>query len=163
TPASYTGGWPDETASTGDAIAAAVRRLGAGGGWEDMGWPLASQRLLDEWWPRPPAASRDQLARRTWARLDELDPAPTPDGALILVEAKSLHGLRLMPPDAASFERFLSLARGSKFKLHELRAAARLWWERTVPSAVKARAPEHEPAKVLEREPEADESESAPA
>lgn len=162
TPASYTGGWPDETASTGEAIAAAVGRLGAGGGWEDMGWPLASQRFLEEWWPRFAEEIRDQLARRTWAGADELYPALTPDDALILVEAKSLHGLRLMPPDAASFERFLELARGSKFKLHELRAAARLWWERAVPASVKARAPEAEPVEVSAPEA-ASEPASAPA
>ncbi|MBZ5708222.1 SNF2-related protein [Nannocystis pusilla] len=154
TPASYTGGWPEEGESTGEAIAAAVGRLGAGGGWEDLGWPLASQRFLEEWWPRFAEDFRDQLARRTWAGADELYPALTPDDALILVEAKNLHGLRLMPPDMASFERFLVLARGSTFKLHELRAAARLWWERTVPASVKAReielaqAPDVEPRPV---------------
>lgn len=149
TPASYTGGWPEDQESTAAAIAETVERMAAGGGWEDLGWPLATERFIAEWWPRFAETIRDQLARRPWTAGDELYPALTPDDTLILVTAKNLRGgLRLIPPDPAGFDHFLKLARGSVFKLHELRGAARLWWERTVPASVKARETAQAPASV---------------
>ena len=154
TPASYTGGWPEDVEATSAAIAAALERLGRSGAWEDLGWTLASERFLESWWPRFAEVVRDQLVRRTWSGRDELYPALAPDGALLLVPPTGLSGMRLLSPGLRGFDTFVSLARSSAFKLPELRAAARLWFERALPPGLKAEPERPAPSRKAKTETE---------
>ena len=134
TPASFTGGWPDDAAATQTALAEALETMGRRGAWEDLGLMWASERFLDAYWPRIADAVSDRLAARTWATDEPLYPAIDATGALFLADTRSLTGMRLLAPGASGFAAFLRLAVASAYKVPELRAAARLWWERPLPA-----------------------------
>jgi hypothetical protein len=134
TPASFTGGWPDDTAATQTALAEALDVMGRRGAWEDLGLMWASERFLDANWPRIADAVRDRLAARTWATSEDLYPATDTTGALFLADTRSLTGMRLLAPGVSGFAEYLRLAAASAYKVPELRDVARMWWERTLPA-----------------------------
>ena len=134
TPASFTGGWPDDAAATQTALAEALDVMGRRGAWEDLGLMWASERFLDATWPRIADAVRDRLAARTWATSEDLYPAIDATGALFLADTRSLTGMRLLAPGVAGFAGYLRLAAASAYKVPELRDVARLWWERALPA-----------------------------
>jgi len=134
TPASFTGGWPDDAAATQTALAEALDVMGRRGAWEDLGLMWASERFLDATWPRIADAVRDRLAARTWSTSEDLYPATDPTGALFLANTRSLAGMRLLSPGVTGFADFLRLAAASAYKVPELRDVARLWWERALPA-----------------------------
>ncbi len=141
TTASFTGGWPDDAATTQAAIAEALDTMGRRGAWEDLGLMWASERFLGVYWPRIAEAVRDRLAERTWSTGDELYPAQDSHGALFLANTRSLAGMRLFSPGTAGFAEFLRIAAASTYTVSELRAAARLWWERPIPADFRPSRP----------------------
>jgi hypothetical protein len=153
TTASFTGGWPDDAATTQAAIAEALDTMGRRGAWEDLGLMWASERFLGVYWPRIVDAVRDRLASRTWSTGDELYPAQDSNGALFLADTRSLAGMRLFSPGTAGFAEFLRLAAVSTYTVSELRAAARLWWERPIPADFRPARPLPRPSPARPQRP----------
>jgi len=141
TPASFTGGWPDDAAVTQTALAEALEVMGRRGAWEDIGLMWASERFLDATWPRIADVVRDRLAARTWATSEDLYPAIDATGGLFLADTRSLTGMRLLAPGLSGFAEYLRLAAASAYKVPELRAVARLWWERALPADFRPATP----------------------
>lgn len=139
TAGAFTGPWPDEEAQLREAVARALASVRTHHDWRALAWTWASEAWLMRWWPEFEPALRERLAilRHVWET-----PVPTEIGedTLYLAPVANLAGTTLLPPSAAGWERFVRLAQLSDYPQSDLRAAARAWWDRPLPTPRAAAA-----------------------